>query len=620
MRKFNSIKYILLIVFAYSGLLMGQPAVDPLDRANELLFSGRADTALQIIESELSGARSSKDLKREVRALERMAVWHLFSGNNTRGLEFLNEGILKAEKLPDSLQLALLLGNRAYELAQNNLFEDAIRDILRAQDIFISKSDTMYMLNGYNTIGYIYSLSGQPEKAEPYYVKELELAQAGNYKKELSIAYDNLAILYGELERDSQIIKSFHKKSLALAYEIDDPEGKASGNSNLANYYLKHGKLDSAEWHSLEAIRIASEIEFYDLIQEVNLTLSAVYLQKGRFAEAVDMATQVLEQAEANGNVDHQTKALNILSKGYFELGIFDSAYIFLDKLKVLEDEFKGEKTLRNIQELEAKYENSKKEILLQKSRIQIARRTNLIILISFALLLVLSLFIWWRRNAIQKVRLKDAQIRQMAQEHEIEVLNSLVEGEEKERSRIAKELHDGVNGMLTAIKLNVEEGQVENGTSLGEMVERTMAEVRNISHNLMPANLLQFGLPDALRDYTDQIRQSGKLDVDLVCLNLEERLKRTVELSVYRIVQELMNNIVRHSGATQALIQLSREGDMLYLTVEDNGRGFSPATGSTGIGLQSLNERVQILNGKMEFESSKEMGTSVHIEIQLQR
>lgn len=610
------IKYIFLIVCIYPICAFCQNAEEALDRAHGLLLQGYADSSVQIIRTELQKAQKAGNLKAEVHAMERLAVWHLFTGRNAEGLNILNEAITKAEKLPDSMSLALLLGNRAYELAQNNRFEDAIRDVLRAQDIFLKSNDTLYVLNGYNAIGYIFSLSGQPEKAEPYYLKELEMARSGNYKKELSIAYDNLAILYAELDRDPDLIHSYHLRSLKLATEINDAEGMASGNSNLANHYLKQGRFDSAEWHGLKAVGIASEIGYIDLVQEVQLTLSSVYLAQARFQESVRLAGEVLRWARENGNVDHQTKALGNLAKGYSSIGKYDSAYAYLSQLKDLEDSLKSSETLRNIQELETKYETSKKELTIARAEAQLRKRNMLIAVFGLLLVLSLSWFVAWRRAALQRVRLKDAQINQLQQKHEIDVLNSLVEGEEKERSRIAKELHDGVNGLLSALKLNLERSAPE----LIDLADQTMHEVRNISHNLMPANLIRFGLPEALRDYVDQINQSGKLQVDLQCIRMEERLRRSVELSVYRIVQELMNNVIRHSEATEALIQLSREDSMLHIVVEDNGKGFSPSERSGGIGMQSLSERLRALNGTLEFDSGSEMGTSVYVEIRLDK
>ncbi|MBI1306731.1 MAG: hypothetical protein GC181_08965 [Bacteroidetes bacterium] len=611
---------LLFLIFIWAGFAFTKSNLHleiekQLNEANEMMFSGLTEVARVIIDKNLKIAIEKGDKDAEVLALERLAVWYLFTGDSKNGMIWLNRGIEKAIKLQDSIPLALLLGNRAYEFARKNEFQPAIHDALRALNIFETYRDTAYMLNGYNSVGYIFSLSNQPEKAERYYRKELDLALFGGYKKEISIAYDNLAILFGETNRSPELAKSYHIKSLRIAEEIDDKEGQAAGHSNLANRYVLESNFDSAEWHGLKAVKMAEAIGYFDLVQEVHLTLSTVFLNKKQFKRSVEEARQVLEWAESNENVDHQTKAFGNLSKAYSELGQFDSAFYFLQKLKNVEDEFKKQETLKNIHELETKYETSKKELQIEKGRSEIRKR-NLWLAIAFGLIaLVITLFVGWRNAALQRARLKEAELNRIQQRYEIDVLNSLVEGEERERSRIARELHDGVNGILSAVKLNV---QTVSNPALTSMVENAISEVRNISHNLMPANLVKFGLQEALQDYVDSINSGKALQVELNFINVNTTLRKTVELTIYRIIQELMNNIIKHSEATKALIQLSQNEDILMIAVEDNGKGFSPGTESNGIGMQTIKERIKVLNGTLEIDSANEVGTSVNIEIHL--
>ena len=137
----------------------------------------------------------------------------------------------------------------------------------------------------------------------------------------------------------------------------------------------------------------------------------------------------------------------------------------------------------------------------------------------------------------------------------------------------------------------------------------------------MLPETLLRFGLDEALREYTQSITDSGLLKIDYQSSGLDQPLEQSVELSIYRIIQELLNNIIKHAGASEALVQVQRPGNLLSITVEDNGKGFAPREETkAGIGLSNIESRISYLNGSIDIRSEQQRGTSVYIEIQLQK
>ncbi|HYO21866.1 MAG TPA: PAS domain S-box protein [Flavisolibacter sp.] len=217
-------------------------------------------------------------------------------------------------------------------------------------------------------------------------------------------------------------------------------------------------------------------------------------------------------------------------------------------------------------------------------------------------------------------------QVKTEQQLKEMQLWEALVNGEEKERSRIAKDLHDGVAGMLAAAKMHLaslhtaDKEMAEAGTfrQAIQLLEEAAIEVRKTSHNLMPELLLQHGLDEALRRYCCNISNGSTLVVRYDSWGDLKRYKNSFELSVYRIVQELLNNIVKHAQASEAIVQFHCDGEVLYITVEDNGIGFSEEQRQKeGMGLCNLQARVTAINGRMQLDAVAGQGVNVYLEFE---
>jgi signal transduction histidine kinase len=200
------------------------------------------------------------------------------------------------------------------------------------------------------------------------------------------------------------------------------------------------------------------------------------------------------------------------------------------------------------------------------------------------------------------------------------------MQGEERERSRIAKDLHDGVAGMLAAVKMHFSSISLSLGGVLQtegyqqgiRLLDEASQEVRKTSHNLMPEVLLRHGLDEALRRYCGSINNSSKLVMQYDSFGESGRFVDSFELSVYRIVQELLNNIVKHSGASESIVQLSFQPGFLSITIEDNGIGLSKGSlVKDGMGLHSLRSRIQAINGKIELDSDTGSGVNAYLEFE---
>jgi signal transduction histidine kinase len=289
--------------------------------------------------------------------------------------------------------------------------------------------------------------------------------------------------------------------------------------------------------------------------------------------------------------------------------------------------------------DLEIKYETEKKEKDLERSKADLQKKTyqqniliGLFILGSF--IAVFFIFFLKKRNAFKQklsskeIEIQNQKISELEKEKKILSLAAMLEGQEAERTRIAKDLHDGLGGLLSTVKAHF--GKISNEIKKSEskevyvkatdMIDEACNEVRRISHNLMPGALRVNGLGIAIEQLANELRTTHKFNVDIQIIKLDERLEETKEVFVYRIIQELTNNILKHSNAKNILIQIGRYEDQILLLVEDDGKGFDfeKVDDHKGIGLRSLKSRVDFLNGTIDIDSRINLGTSTSINIPL--
>jgi two-component system NarL family sensor kinase len=202
-----------------------------------------------------------------------------------------------------------------------------------------------------------------------------------------------------------------------------------------------------------------------------------------------------------------------------------------------------------------------------------------------------------------------------------------LSEAQEGERSRFAKDLHDGLGGMLSGVKLslsNMKGNAMLSGQYVDvferalDMLDNSIHELRRVAHNLMPESLVKFGLAASLKDFCDFINSSKVINVIFQQIGTYHRLEMSAEIVLYRVVNELVNNALRHASATELIIQLNYDDHLLTLTVEDNGKGFDPSTldRTTGSGWPNIKSRIAYLKGSLDVQTSTGNGTSVNITI----
>jgi signal transduction histidine kinase len=289
-----------------------------------------------------------------------------------------------------------------------------------------------------------------------------------------------------------------------------------------------------------------------------------------------------------------------------------------------------NEKNKQLATSLEKQYETQKKETIIKLQDVQLASRKRLNYFLggTAILLMIISLLLF--RTYRQKQKLQQQRIRELETEQRLNATQSVLKGEEQERARLAKDLHDGLSGMLSGVKYSLQdmkgnlimtqENQQAFERSI-DMLDSSIKEMRRVAHNLMPEVLVRYGLDAALKDYITEINKTGIITVIYHSMGITKKeIDHTTAIVVYRIIQELLNNVIKHAQATEVLVQLLRENDKLVVNVEDNGKGFDTklAEEKMGMGWENIRSRMELLNGTIDIQSAPENGTAVNLEINI--
>jgi len=417
-------------------------------------------------------------------------------------------------------------------------------------------------------------------------------------------------------------------------------------NLNLRFYYITGGiSRKKEEWSkALTNFQKATEAALIvkDDFQVLNSKegAAACYMHLGDLVKAREEALFVFKDAGRINVPLLRVQALQLLTEIEERSGNIDEAYRYQKQYILASDSLKKEKVQRQMKETEAKYENEKKEkaiLQLQKSNavqslsLQKKSAFNYFLIGSVVALLITG-FLGYRnfrhrqQLARQQDELQQQRISELEKDRQLIAVDSMLKGQEEERRRLAKDLHDGLGGLLSGVKFslsNMKDNLIitpENMTVFErslDMLDTSIKELRRVAHNMMPEILTKFGLNEALKEYCNTVNATRLLEVKYQSLGMETRLDNTTEIIIYRIVQELLNNILKHAGATETFIQLIRENDRLNIVVEDNGKGFDIALleNSKGAGWTNIRSRVEYLKGQLDIHSNPGKGTLVNIE-----
>lgn len=496
------------------------------------------------------------------------------------------------------------------------------------------------LVSAYTNIGNVYNEIEQFDKMLEYDLKALTICNSQKIADSKTVQVQMLtALAYVKLKDYNNAEKLFQKID-PLSEKIYSPYIFSIQYGIIGKYYKDQNKQDSAVNYYKKSLLYSQQSN--NKFQEANMLqeLGIIFSQNKKYRESIDYLEQSLNLSKKIGDKKREVNSLKYLSELYSSINQNAKAVRTYEAYIRLKDSLDKSANLKKINEIENKYQAKQKadSILVLRKNTQLQelalhkkQNQNIFTIIGASLLLLTGFLLY--RNLRSKHRLlkkteqlHEQQITQLEQEHQLIAAQSIMKGQEEERSRLAKDLHDGVGGLLSGVKLSLSnmkgnvflsEGNANAVTTIIEQLDSSINELRRVSHNMMPEALIKYGLKEALENYCESIDQSGALEVRLQTYGLENRMPQDTEIILYRIVQELLNNVIKHAEARQVLIQLMRESDRFTLTVEDDGKGFDRNSKGfqSGAGLENIHARVGYLNGVLDINTKPGEGTSVTIE-----
>ncbi|GAB1857407.1 ATP-binding protein [Flavobacteriaceae bacterium MHTCC 0001] len=475
----------------------------------------------------------------------------------------------------------------------------------------------------------LYNVLGDENNFLEYAKKATEIGKSTdnvNILKRLGSHLNNIGTHYLKLKEFDTAI-TYYNKALKLNFKYENKNEIGRNYNNLGSAYIGQGKPEKALGVLKKALKVREEFGVKKAISEVHRELGVVYGKLNDKPRSKFHFNKALLLAKESND-------LLITSRTYLEMSeiysLWNDTKSALDKYKkytLFKDSIFNKDHQKNMDELKVKYETERKdkelvqqdlEIEKQASEIQKKKAQNRYIIAIAAFLLISSILLWFLYKQNQKR--KDQEILGLKREQQVKTLESLIEGEEKERLRVAKELHDGVNVDLSAIKYKLTSLIETNNAVINEavaMIDKSCEQVRAISHNLVPPALKDFTLVETLQDYCSTTNAIHNEAISFQCVGSIMEITKKAEVNIFRIVQELVNNSLKHAEASEIDVQISyQESDTIQLTVEDNGKGFDVnAVNKDGIGLQNINSRIAYLNAKLDVKSDSK-GTSYIIDI----
>ncbi len=502
--------------------------------------------------------------------------------------------------------------------------DSAVANYQRAVDIFRQRQLHDALSQAYGNVGGVFQMMQQYNKAYEYHSLSVDAAIQSKDSLILCNALINHGSVLNDLDRIEESINSY-LEAMKIAKAMENDYVIHLAYINLADHARKAKEFDRALEYGVNALHHARRLGTPYDIADVQRRVGDIHASMGTHDKARTFYLEAIRTARDINAREVIMSSYEALHRSSASLGDYRDAYDYQTLASQYRDSVLNEKQLEIINELEVKYQTLQKDqaIYRQQLELQESRQfTTYVIGVSlFLFLAVVMLYVQYQNRKKQHI----AQLERTRQEKEIHVLQALMQGEEKERTRIARALHDEVAGLLAAARMHLD-SLTNNGTATDTsrnvvaLLDEASASVRKTAHNLMPEFLMQYGLDKALRRYCDTIGQTGELTIQYDSWGDPVALPPAFELSVYRIVQELLNNIVKHAHATEAIIQLGFQEGLLSVTVEDNGVGLPPDVDPTDTksNLAFLKSRVAAINGNIDITSEPGAGVSVHVEFEL--
>jgi signal transduction histidine kinase len=544
----------------------------------------------------------------------------------------------------------------------------AAQNYYKALGMAEKSNDEKKILNSKRLLTGAYIYLEDYTKALTFGKEALILSRKRKDNNEILASLSNLGVIYLN-QKEFEKAKSAFQEMQELAIKLNDKDFMIVGLNSL-------GKVESEMKHYDKAYILFNDLQKKYVPNSINyattqIDIAEVLIGKKQYAKAIPLILDAQKIIKKEGGESYLPTSYKLLYESFKAQGNNAEALKYHERFMTLKDSLSTETTQSRIRSLQFEYDNTLKESQLQKQNIElleektekqkISQTRNLFLLGGVLAALLAGILFWNNRKLNLKNQLIESQktqimlaqeqlenanqnlefrVKQRTQELAIaneevsqkneEIKTALYTGQSIERKRVAAELHDNLSSILSAVNMSMQaisgktlsENDQKIYKNVREMIKTAYSEVRNISHNIMPAGLEKDGLLVTIQQLLDKINLNKQLSFKLQSKGMEQRLPLEIELNSYSVVLELINNIIKHSEASQATISMIHEDDFFNLQVKDNGIGMDMVGGNAnhggGNGMTNMKTRIEALNGSLTYSPAGSKGVIIDIKIPL--
>jgi signal transduction histidine kinase len=590
-------------------------------------------------------------------------TWYYASVSVDSALQYGKKAIAVTENVKDSTLLSQIYSDLGAVHFRNNDFKNSEKNYLKSYQIRKQQNNVAGIAKLNNNLASVYQSTYQYKKAMKMYLEALHFFESKADYKNINTTKANIGLLFVDLKDNNNAIKYlteaiaffekqtqtvefdnklcenylnlgkafqlkkdyanaeiYYNKSAAICNKVGNKQGYAFSNRNLGNLNTLL-KKDSAAAQNLEISKVTRK-EFHSKIdsESNDIDIAQNLIVQEKFEEAKKILLNILPVFEKENSKENLLSTYKLLTNIYHHSNQTDSSDLFFEKYISLDNDLVNTNVFKDIAEMEKKYQslNKDNEILSQKSKIF---KKNVMVFSLLGLILMGLIYYKSYQNK-QKIQLQ----KEILHQQDL-ATKAVMNAEDNERKRMATHLHDGIGQLLTAANMNMSvlDDYKEDEHNFANVLHKTqdilmeaMADVRTLSHQIMPNMLIKNSLSDALRDLISKTN-SPKLQIDLKMEGLKNDLNQNIQVVMYRVIQECINNTIKHAKANRVEISLIQSNTMIEAIFKDDGVGFNPlkiSSKNDGLGLDNIKSRIDMLKGDLKIKSAEGQGTSIVMKI----
>lgn len=573
---------------------------------------------------EILDGLSMEDKKSRIKSLKYIGSSYALETKYPEAIQFYNEALSIAAEIDYHFEIGNLNNNLGTIYNEFGNYKSAYLYFITALDHYKLSGNTEKRSGTLNNIGLTYLNLGNSKKALGYFEQALETMEIQDPIMRSTIL-NNIAISKVNLKQVEEAMKTLHR-SIELSEKSNNQYGLCISYQIKGNFYLSEEKKDEAFIAYHKSLDIAENAGLYHQSVVSKTGIARVLLSQHKTDLALKAAEEVMQMADEKNSLVLIADAYRLLSSIYESTGEFEKSLVHFQKYIEAKEELNNNTVVNQIYDVELNHLNQlnkMQELELEKKELAIRNKNNLLFFVlSFFLLGMGGLYLAYRNHRHkQKVKLQ-ATILELTKKKS----NAAMEAEIMERKRIGRELHDSLGYLLSLAGLNASVLQKRKDISeakknellnaLMESIEEAFEEVRNISHNLAPSLLSEQGLKGALKNISDRVNQSNKLKMSFETFGLNHKPAGLTENVLYRTIQEIVNNTIKHAEAGELFIQIAQDTNQISLLSEDNGKGFDvdQLKDGSSFGLSHIKSWIENLNGTIHIDSKAGRGTIISI------